>query len=215
MNADRRGALEEVCGPVSRETYARLETFADLFLKWSARINLAAPGTLDELWTRHILDSAQVVGIAPTARQWIDLGSGGGFPGVVTAILMMERGGHVDLVESNRKKAAFLQIAVEELPAHVHAGRIDEVLAGLQTPDVVTARALAPLPRLLPMIAPQLRSPARAILHKGREFRSELQESAADWRFDLVEHASKTDSDAALLEISNLRRRADDSETSS
>jgi len=103
---------------VSRETRDRLERFAELFQKWSRSINLAAASTHSELWDRHIRDSLQIFQLSPGAHDWIDLGSGGGFPGVVTAICLAERGdGWVHLVESNHKKASFLRMALLETGA--------------------------------------------------------------------------------------------------
>ena len=102
MIRDRLEQIREVAGAVSRETLQRLEAFEAEFLKWSARINLAAPSTLDALWSRHILDSAQLAGLKPDALSWLDLGSGGGFPGAVMAILLRERpGASIELIESN------------------------------------------------------------------------------------------------------------------
>ncbi|MEM9104335.1 MAG: 16S rRNA (guanine(527)-N(7))-methyltransferase RsmG, partial [Pseudomonadota bacterium] len=109
---------------VSRETLSRLEQFVALFRKWSKAINLAAPSTLPEIWERHILDSVQLYALRPGPGHWIDLGSGGGFPGVVMAILLRESdGGHVDLVESNNKKASFLRqaVALTGAAGQVHA----------------------------------------------------------------------------------------------
>ncbi len=130
-----------------------------MFRTWAKRINLVAPSTFDDLWNRHILDSAQLAFLAPNALRWLDLGSGGGFPGLVLAFLLKEKpGGHIDLIESNRKKAGFLQAAVGQfsLPARVHARRIDEEIKGLQQPEIVTARALAPLSELLGLTFPWL-----------------------------------------------------------
>src|SRR5882724_10177370 len=103
---------------VSRETQGRLEHFAALFLKWSRSINLVAPSTVKDLWDRHIADSAQIFQLCPEPIHWVDLGSGGGFPGIVTAILLAEVGdGRVDLIESNQKKAAFLRVCLMECEA--------------------------------------------------------------------------------------------------
>jgi 16S rRNA (guanine527-N7)-methyltransferase len=200
--------LCETAGPVSRETFERLTRFEELFLKWNRRINLAAPSTLDNIWRRHILDSAQLIPLAPDARHWLDLGSGGGFPGLVIALLLKERGGSVDLVESNRKKAAFLQAVIGEfdLPARVIARRIEEAPDLAASPEVVTARALAPLPILLGLAAPWLTAGSRGLFHKGRDYRAEVQESAHRWAFDLLEHRSKVDPQSVVLEISALRQ---------
>jgi 16S rRNA (guanine527-N7)-methyltransferase len=181
-----------------------------MFRLWAGRINLAAPSTLDDIWRRHILDSAQLAPLAPEAIRWLDLGSGGGFPGLVMAFLLKERPGRkIDLVESNRKKAGFLQAAIGEfsLPARVHARRIDEEIKDLGQPEIVTARALAPLPLLLELAFPWLSTGATGLLHKGRDYGREIQESSHRWRYDLVEHTSKVDDESVILEISNLERR--------
>lgn len=126
------------------------------------------------------------------------------------AFLLKERPGRrIDLVESNRKKAGFLQAVIGQfsLPARVHACRIDEEIKGLQQPDVVTARALSPLPELLDLAFPWLSRGASGIFHKGRDYRQEIEESSHSWEFDLVEHRSKIDADSVILEIKSLRRR--------
>ena len=200
--------LQKATGPVSRETFERLQAFEQLFLKWNRSINLAAPSTLDDVWRRHILDSAQLARIAPAATRWVDLGSGGGFPGLVLAFLLVERpGASVDLVESNRKKASFLQSVIGQfdLPARVVAKRIDDSYGLVSIPEIVTARALAALPDLLDLSAPWLAKGARALFHKGRDYRAEVEESTHRWAFDLVEHSSMTDPYGVILEISDLR----------
>jgi 16S rRNA (guanine527-N7)-methyltransferase len=201
-------SLQEAAGPVSRETFERLVAFEQLFLKWNRSINLAAPSTLDDVWGRHILDSAQLARIAPDAKRWADLGSGGGFPGLVLAFLLVEcEGASIDLVESNRKKASFLQAVIGQfgLPARVVARRIDDSYALVSAPEIVTARALAGLPALLDLSAPWLTKGARGLFHKGRDYRVEVEESTHRWAFDLVEHPSMTDAHGVILEVTNLR----------
>lgn len=207
---DKYQRLIDIAGPVSRETFDGLQDFEAMFRTWASRINLAAPSTLDDVWQRHILDSAQLAPLAPRETRWLDLGSGGGFPGLVVAFLLKERkGGQVELVESNRKKAGFLQAVIGQfsLPARVHARRIDDEISGLAQPEIVTARALAPLPLLLDLTFPWLSTGARGLLHKGRDYAYEIQESAPHWQYDLVEHQSKVDAGSVILEISGLKRR--------
>ncbi|MBZ9989688.1 16S rRNA (guanine(527)-N(7))-methyltransferase RsmG [Mesorhizobium sp. BH1-1-5] len=202
--------LQKAAGPVSRETFERLQAFEQLFLKWNRSINLAAPSTLDDVWRRHVLDSAQLARIAPAATRWVDLGSGGGFPGLVLGFLLTERpGASIALVESNRKKASFLQTVIGQfdLPARVVARRIDDSYGLVSAPEIVTARALAALPDLLDLSAPWLTKDARALFHKGRDYRAEVEESTHRWSFDLVEHSSMTDAEGVILEITELRRR--------
>jgi 16S rRNA (guanine527-N7)-methyltransferase len=200
--------LRRVAGPVSRETFEQLRTFEQLFRKWNSRINLVAGSTEGDLWRRHILDSAQLARLEPEAMCWVDMGSGGGFPGLVMAFLLAEREGSIDLVESNRKKAGFLQTAIGTygLPARVVAQRIDATYPLVQRPEIVTARALAPLTVLFELAEPWLAAGARALFHKGRDYRQEVEESAHRWRFDLVEHRSLIDRDSVVLDIRNLRR---------
>jgi 16S rRNA (guanine527-N7)-methyltransferase len=200
--------LQRIAGPVSRETFERLQAFEQLFRKWNRRINLVAGSTEGDFWRRHVLDSAQLAKIEPDARRWLDMGSGGGFPGLVMAFLLAERGGTIDLVESNRKKTAFLQAAAGTygLPARVVAQRIDASYPLVQHPEIVTARALAPLTTLLDLAEPWLTTGARALFHKGRDYRLEVEESLHRWRFDLVEHRSLIDHDSVVLDIRNLGR---------
>jgi 16S rRNA (guanine527-N7)-methyltransferase len=149
-DADRTLGLGLV--PVSRETEERLAVYVELLRRWQAVKNLVGPGTLNEVWTRHIADSAQLVPLAPAAKTWADIGSGAGFPGLVVAILLREvPNARVHLVESNGRKCAFLREVARETgaPATVHSGRIEDVLDTLDGVEVLTARALAPLPQLL------------------------------------------------------------------
>ena len=211
MKSDSRfDALCAVAGPVSRETFDRLEAFETLFLKWAQRFNLVAPSTIQVLWERHIMDSAQLLPLGAGASNWLDLGSGGGFPGAIIAILLRDQPvAKVDLVESNGKKAGFLQTALAELnvSAHVHRRRIEECAGHIDGVNIVTARALAPLPRLLDLAYPWLSSGARGLFHKGRDHANEIEESRAHWHFDLVEHTDMVDRSAKVIEITGLRRR--------
>ena len=207
---DRLAELRNVAGTVSRETLARLDFFEAEFRRWSARINLAAPSTLEALWRRHILDSAQLVALKPAALSWLDLGSGGGFPGAIIAVLLVEReGGKIELVESNNKKAAFLNAVKAELnlPVTIHRVRIEEAYARTKPPEIVTARALTALHDLLRLARPWLDEGAIGLFHKGRDFVGELAKSRDAWTFQLVEHISVVDPDSRILEISGLRPR--------
>ena len=204
-------SLEGVAGPVSRETFERLLAFEQMFIKWSQRINLSASSTLDEIWSRHILDSAQLFGLAPGARGWLDLGSGGGFPGLIVAFLLRDYPeGGIELVESNSKKAGFLQAVIGQfsLPATVHVNRIEDAAAATKMPQIVTARALAPLSRHLELSAPWLVRGSTGLFHKGRDYRREVEESLNAWSFDLVEHPSKLNPQGVVLEIRQLVRRS-------
>jgi 16S rRNA (guanine527-N7)-methyltransferase len=196
---------------VSRETQERLQLFAGLFQKWAKAINLVAPSTLDDLWRRHIADSAQIFQIAPEPQIWVDLGSGGGFPGIVTAIFLAElRDGWVHLVESNHKKAAFLRTVLRETGARgsIHAVRIEDAQAAVNVCDAISARALADLDLLLEYSAPWMaeRGNTRALFHKGRDYLREIEKARGRWLFDLIEHRSAVERESVILEISNLRR---------
>ncbi len=190
---------------VSRETEERLALFVALVEKWQKAENLIAPSTLRDIWTRHVADSAQLVPLFPDARRWLDLGSGGGFPGLVVAILIAGRAGaRVHLVESNSRKCAFLRTAIRETgaPAEVHQGRIEDVLAGWNAPtEVITARALAPLAALLAMTAPLIGPACRAVFLKGAGYRDEIAEAAQSFDVDLVVHPSRVADDSAILEV--------------
>jgi 16S rRNA (guanine527-N7)-methyltransferase len=209
LSDDRLVSLQKVAGDVSRETVERLEQFERQFQHWSARINLAAASQLGQLWERHILDSAQLVRFVSGSARWLDLGSGGGFPGAVLAIMFRDRPAfHIDLVESNRKKAAFLKTALSGYGcANVHPVRIDQAYSLVESPEIVTARALAPLSDLLGLAAPWLTGGAHGLFHKGREYGSEIEEARDAWRFDLIEHRSMVDRESRILEISNLEAR--------
>ncbi len=198
---------------VSRETSERLMTFSALFEKWASTINLVAPSTRKELWHRHIADSAQIFQLHPEPVHWVDLGSGGGFPGIITAIFLAELGdGHVDLIESNQKKAAFLRTALRECGGRgtVHCIRIEEGQTKVPICDTVSARALGDLSLLFDFSAGWAENNERLklFLHKGRDYQREIDAAHGRWEFDLVKHESVLEADSVILEISSLRRRA-------
>ena len=196
--------LQTLLPDVSRETYEKLEAFEALFLKWSKAFNLAAPSTLGHFWQRHILDSVQLQIIRRPSGIWLDIGSGGGLPGVVMAIMMSETpGGMVHLVESNGKKAAFLRNAILETGASgvVHQVRIEDALARVPQPEVITARAVASLSDLLGLAGPWLDRGAIALFHKGRDFRAEVKQARDARPFDLIEHPGRVDPASVILEI--------------
>src|SRR5262249_12935179 len=171
LRADRDAAL--ALTPVSRETVERLDRFVDLLLTWQKTTNLISPSTLAQLWTRHVADSLQLLDIAPNARTWIDLGSGGGFPGIVIACALADqKGAAVHLVESNTKKAAFLREAarITGTPVTVHAVRIENFVDSWDgRADAVTARALAPLKLLLTLSFPLIAAGAQGVFPKGQD----------------------------------------------
>lgn len=200
--------LRRVAGDVSRETFERLDLFERRFREWNRRINLISSADTDQIWPRHVVDSAQLPALRPMSRSWLDFGSGGGFPGAVVAILLAEtKDAKVHLVESNRKKAAFLsRIAAETgAPARIHACRVETLDERLDEIDTVTARAVADLKSLLFLARPWLEGPATALFQKGRDYRREIEDCHDAWRFDLVEHQSLTDPEAVILQIAALR----------
>jgi 16S rRNA (guanine527-N7)-methyltransferase len=196
---------------VSRETVDRLQLYVDLLRKWQGSINLVAHSTLPAIWQRHIADSAQLVALFPEALKWVDLGSGGGLPAIVVAILLTGRAGaHVDLIESDQRKCAFLRQAIRATaaPAAVHGGRIESVLEGWSKPvDMFSSRALAPLAKLFALSEPLFRAGARGAFHKGLDFDEEISEASKSWDADLVIHRSKTDSAGVILEVRHLARK--------
>jgi len=195
---------------VSRETVERLQHFQDLVVKWTPRINLIAPASLPDLWQRHIADSAQLTPFVPEgAAHWVDIGSGGGFPGIVMAVVLgdLQFDTRFTLIESDQRKSVFLRTAVRELslPVTVLADRIDA--APPQAADVVSARALAPLVDLLPLVTRHLSPGGTALLHKGRNARKEVASASALWRFALEDHPSITDPQARILAMKGMSRR--------
>lgn len=194
---------------VSRETFDRLERFVALLEKWNPKINLVSPASLPEVWTRHVLDSLQVFDLAgATAGHWADLGTGGGFPGLVVAIVAAEEAPalRMTLVESDQRKAAFLAAALREtgVTATLLVQRIETVPPLAAT--ILSARALAPLDRLLHHAAAHMAPNGKAFFPKGQAHAAEVTEALASWRFRLQKHPSKTDSQAVILEIEDLSR---------
>jgi len=209
---DRDGPeILETIVPVSRETIGRLETLVGLVRKWQPAENLVAPGTLPAIWRRHVADSAQLAALFPTVRRWVDLGSGAGFPGLVLAcILAKTPGAEVHLVESNARKCAFLRQAIRETesPAVVHQGRIEDILTAWSARvEMVTARALAPLGRLLDLSAPLLSGEIPAAFLKGADFVREIDEATQSWDLDLVKHQSRINEHGVILEIRRATRK--------
>lgn len=195
---------------VSRETFQRLESIVGLLIKWQPTINLVAPASLPQVWSRHVADSLQLVSLAPaTVTRWVDLGSGGGFPGLVVAAALAERpGAAVHLVESDTRKAAFLREAIRGagLPAMVHAVRIEQAAPNLAAgTEVVSARALAPLPKLLDLAAPFLAEGALGLFLKGKDATRELTEAAKGWTLETELAPSRTDVDGRVVVVRSAK----------
>ena len=208
---DRAQALALISDSVSRETLARLDRFAALLIRRQETLNLIAASTLPHIWTRHIADSLQLLPLAPNARKWIDLGSGAGFPGLVIACALTETSGtEVHLVESKQKKAAFLRDVASalSLPVLVHARRIEDFAAeNIARFDVVTARAVAPMEKLLGYAIPLLTTGAVGLFPKGQDVAAELTQASKSWsiEFDLI--PSKTDAQARIVRVRRASRR--------
>lgn len=193
---------------VSRETSADLSQFHDLVLKWSSAINLISKSSVKTLWERHIWDSAQIIEYAGDGENWLDIGSGGGFPGVIIAVFakheMPQR--HVTMVESDTRKATFLRAAVRELnlKADVVTARVEECTAF--NADVLSARALSELSGLLPYAEQHLSTSGKALFPKGETWETELDIARQSWSFDVKAHKSKTNAAAAILEMKDIQR---------
>jgi 16S rRNA (guanine527-N7)-methyltransferase len=197
--------------PVSRETEARLDRYIALLLEWQAKTNLVAPSTLPNLWTRHVSDSLQLLSLAPTAKSWVDLGSGGGFPGVVLACALVETpGAQVHLVERIAKKAAFLREAIRVTASQgtVHLADIGDTVDRIAGPiDCVTARALAPLHQLIGFAEPWVKEGATALFLKGQDVEAELTEATKYWNIEPKLHASRTGGQGWIVELGSIERR--------
>ncbi|HLY45924.1 MAG TPA: 16S rRNA (guanine(527)-N(7))-methyltransferase RsmG [Stellaceae bacterium] len=190
---------------VSRETLARLEAYRALLAEWSRRINLVAGSTLDDVWRRHFLDSAQLLPLVPRgAQSLIDLGSGAGFPGLVLAILGVAQ---VELVEADARKCAFLREAarVAQAPVRIHNSRIESLPP--RPFDVVTARGCAPLDRLLVLAQPFVAPGTRCLFPKGEQAGQELAAAQQHWKFDVTSQQSRSDPRGVILCLSGVARR--------
>ncbi len=200
---------------VSRETQGRLTVFYSLLCQWQKRINLISPASVDHIWERHIADSVQCSVLFPQLNHLVDIGSGAGFPGMVLAMLMVENGGgRVEFVESNGKKCAFLKAVVREtglvgagIDIHVHHDRVENVLEGLDVPELVTARALAPLNQLLGLTESFLRQGATGLFPKGRSHKKEINEAEKYWSFQCKISPSRFEENSVLLQVNDLEPR--------
>ena len=200
---NRGPASESVLVPA---TAADLERFVQMVLKWSSKINLISASSASMIWKRHIADSLQLTDVVSKWSSWVDIGSGGGFPALPIAIASrdVDACGPMTLIESDTRKAAFLSSVVREFSLNVsvipdRAEKVDPLAA-----DVVSARAVASMPRLLPMVHRHLAPGGVGLLHKGRHADTELGEAHRNWSFDLTRHQSATDVSGTILEIRRL-----------
>jgi 16S rRNA (guanine527-N7)-methyltransferase len=185
---------------------ADLERFRRLLADWNEKMNLVGPATLPDFWNRHAWDSAQLLALAPDARTWADLGAGAGFPGLVLAILGKGQAGfRVHLVESMAKRCRFLSEVVRELelPATVHNDRAENLSLPV---DIVTARACAPLHRLLGYARPYLKGGAAGLFLKGQDVAAELEEATRYWDFEADTVPSRSDERGRIVRVRRLGR---------
>lgn len=208
IHSSEREYLQSI-HPVSQTVFERLELYVARLTEWQRKTNLIAPSTLEDIWVRHVADSLQCIALKPDSRSWLDLGSGGGFPGLVIAAVMAdEDNASVTLVESNNKKTAFLRQVNHQMGAKatVVTARIEDVEIASGAPEVITARALTALPNLLSLSSRWIEAGAIGLFHKGRESASELAECDGLWSYDLIHHSSRISPESVILEISNLTR---------
>ena len=189
---------------VSRETTEQFERLDTLVRLWNSKINLVSKVTIEELQTRHIADSVQVSEAVEQSKNWADLGSGGGFPGLVVAICKPKTS--VTLVEADQRKAVFLRRAVSELGlnARVLSSRIEDIEP--LSADVISARALAPLDKLIPLAVRHGRPETRYVFPKGARFREEIAAVRRTWRFEIDVRPSRTDKEAVILIMERIER---------
>ncbi|MEM5515681.1 16S rRNA (guanine(527)-N(7))-methyltransferase RsmG [Henriciella sp. AS95] len=199
-----KSALNEL--NVSRETLELVERYVELLNEWRQKINLIGPREMDHIWFRHVLDSAQLIPMTGPGASIIDLGSGAGFPGLILACHAKQAGGQVSMVESVGKKCAFLMDVVSklQLPAHVENRRVEALTP--KSVDFVTARAFAPLPKLLDYSEPWLSRGATGLFFKGERWREELTDAQECWTLAYEAIPSRTSQTGVILKIKEAHR---------
>jgi 16S rRNA (guanine527-N7)-methyltransferase len=209
MNPDTFAAFTAAFA-LDADTARRFEIMDRLLLQWQNAVNLIAPATISGRWTRHYADSAQLLRHAATAKTWVDLGSGGGFPGLVVAILLAnQEDSTVNLIESNGRKCAFLSEVVRQtgVSAKIHHGRIADIArqGAIPVADVISARALAPLDALLDLAQPFFGDASAGLFLKGQDAASEIADAKARWSFDVQLSPSISDPGGQVLKIGKLK----------
>ncbi|RPE64716.1 16S rRNA (guanine527-N7)-methyltransferase [Pacificibacter maritimus] len=194
---------------VSRETSDRLEVYEDLLKKWNPAINLVSKLSLNDLRNRHFIDSMQVFDLkSDSSKTWVDIGSGGGFPGLVCAIMAADAAPQIEfhLVESDIRKATFLRNVAREvgIKISVHSERIEKL--NCFNADILSARALASLEKLLEFAVLHLSSGGVALFPKGVSFKEEIETARLEWKFDVIEYQSQTDENSVVLKVGNIAR---------
>ena len=190
----------------SDQNIADLKVFLEMLTETNAVMNLVGPDSLPDFWNRHAWDSAQLLSLEPEALTWADLGAGAGFPGVVLAIILKGReGAHVWLIDSLGKRCRFLQTVVDalDLPATVINGRAEEQQVKV---EIVTARAVAAMEKLLGYAQPYFQRGAKGLFLKGEKAEAELKDAAAVWHFDGSLSVSRSDPRGRIVTVGSLRR---------
>ncbi|PCH51121.1 MAG: 16S rRNA (guanine(527)-N(7))-methyltransferase RsmG [Hyphomicrobiales bacterium] len=213
MPSDKELSLLNSIYPLEDSVLEKLSTYHRILVQWQKKTNLVAPSTLQFFWQRHVADSLQILALYPKIKYWTDIGSGGGFPGLILAIIL----GHqylepdscnVNLVESIQKKCVFLRKVANETnaAAKIHVKRIESASKQFEEAEAVSARALASLEKLLNLTEGHIIGPRFAAFHKGRDYQREIEECNGKWNFDLVVHKSKIDVESVILEVRNAVR---------
>jgi len=206
--------LPKISGPdvfatqfgVSPAIIAKLERYADLLRQWQGAVNLVAATSLDDVWHRHFADSAQLLALAPDAKSWLDLGSGAGFPGMVIAILLSDQTDvKIELIEAQQRKCAFLAEVARAtgVAVEIHQVRVESagIAHRVDPPDIITARALAPLDKLLELAAPWFGPQTRGLFLKGEQVQQEIEAAQRRWTFHVKLAKSQTDRNGRIIEI--------------
>ena len=194
---------------VSRETLDRLQIYVDMLVKWQKAINLVAPATLPDAWSRHIVDSAQIFPLAAkSSGKWLDMGSGGGFPGLVCAIIAAEKSPDISFhfIESDLRKCAFLRDVARQvgISINVMSRRIED--APPQNADIISARALSDLSKLCTLSYRHLATDGQCLFLKGQSAPQEIDTAKESWQMSIKTHPSVTSDDGQIIEIKELRR---------
>lgn len=209
MPSSRELKLLQSIYSLDDEALNKLALYRKILTQWQSKTNLVAPSTLEFFWERHVADSLQILALYPDVKYWTDIGSGGGFPGMVLAIMLGQQGeGNVNMVESIQKKCSFLRKVANETDAaaKIYVSRIESCTKQFTEAEAISARALASLDKLLELTEGHIVGPRFGIFHKGRDYRREIEECNGKWAFDLVVQNSKIDAESVILEIRNAIR---------
>lgn len=214
LPSDKELSLLNSIHPLDEDAIEKLSIYHRTLVQWQKKTNLVAPSTLEFFWQRHVADSLQVLELYPEIKHWTDIGSGGGFPGLILAILLGQKNTkqpnsrNVNLVESIQKKCVFLRKVANDTKAaaSIFANRIESSTKQLEEAEAISARALASLEKLLELTEGHIIGRRFAVFHKGRDYQREIEECNGKWNFDLVVHKSKIDVESVILEVRNAVR---------